>query len=103
MQLARRVVSSETAGYYDPRTQDLVVLSDTRRQLDAFERLTLAHELVHALADQRLGLPGKDEVEPPEGRPPGWHGINARGHRPRRSNETIMRRDTLTRERNEHP
>jgi hypothetical protein len=58
--LARNEIAGDIAGYYDPDTHALVVLSDTKRGLDAEERVTLAHELEHALADQRLGLPDTD-------------------------------------------
>ncbi len=59
-------LASQVAGYYDSRTKKLVVLSDAQKSLNAFERVTLSHELEHALADQRLGLPG-DPNGPPQG------------------------------------
>jgi hypothetical protein len=67
-QLAGDELASQVAGYYDPRTRELVVLSDAEKSLNAFERVTLSHELEHALADQRLGLPGDpDATAPPQG------------------------------------
>jgi hypothetical protein len=67
-ELAGNELASQVAGYYDPRTKKLVVLSDAEKSLDAFERVTLSHELEHALADQRLTLPGDpDAHEPPQG------------------------------------
>ena len=67
--LLRRAVPSQIAGFYDPQTGELVVLSDARRALDGLERVTLAHELVHALADQTLEFPSYLEAHwPPEGR-----------------------------------
>jgi hypothetical protein len=55
--LLKRALPGQVAGYYDPRTRRLVVGSSARKELDAIERLTLAHELEHALVDQALGLP----------------------------------------------
>jgi hypothetical protein len=67
--LINRTVPGQVAGFYDPATGDLVVGSDGRGQLDAVERLTLAHELEHALADQVLRMPPflKDD-QAPDGR-----------------------------------
>jgi len=47
----------EVAGFYDSRTKALVVRVGRTGGLDAIERITLAHELDHALTDQALGLP----------------------------------------------
>jgi hypothetical protein len=67
-QLAGDELASQVAGYYDPRTKELVVLSDAEKSLNALERVTLSHELGHALADQRLGLPGDpNATAPPQG------------------------------------
>ncbi len=67
-ELAGNELASQVAGYYDPRTKKLVVLSDAEKSLDAFERVTLSHELEHALADQRLRLPGDPNANgPPQG------------------------------------
>jgi hypothetical protein len=66
--VAGNELASDVAGYYDDRTRVLVVLSDSNhRTLNAFERVTLAHELDHALTDQRLGLPGDRDGAPPGG------------------------------------
>ena len=67
MKLVRTELAADVAGYYDQRTHALVVLGDATRSLDAWERIILAHELEHALADQRLGLPGGDDRETPDG------------------------------------
>ena len=71
--LLRRTLPGQIAGFYDPATRELVVGSDADEGLDALERLTLAHELEHALADQTLRLPrylqdertpdGREDVE----------------------------------------
>ena len=48
-------------GLYDPSTDDLLVRGGGADDgFDATERLTLVHELVHALTDQALGLPPDD-------------------------------------------
>lgn len=52
--LTRRALGSQVAGLYDPRTERLLVRS--QGAAGALERITLAHELEHALVDQRLGL-----------------------------------------------
>jgi hypothetical protein len=58
-------VGEQVAGFYDPDTGDLVVLG-TPGHLDPVEKVTLAHELDHALTDQALGIPL--EEPPPPGR-----------------------------------
>jgi hypothetical protein len=66
--LLRRALAGQVAGFYDPRTGELVVGSDTKAKLDPEERITLAHELDHALTDQRLVIPRYLEAErPPHG------------------------------------
>jgi hypothetical protein len=52
-----RSLPRQVAGYYDPTTRRLVVGSNVSARLDAVERLTLAHELDHALTDQVLKMP----------------------------------------------
>ncbi|MFN2470198.1 MAG: hypothetical protein ABR583_04270 [Gaiellaceae bacterium] len=66
--LLRKALSSQVAGSYDPKKGELVVLSDAQASLNGVERLTLAHELEHALADQALEFPAYLEADrPPEG------------------------------------
>jgi hypothetical protein len=51
----RSIEEDEILGFYDPRSKRLVVMrgqSDSR----ALQEVTLAHELTHALEDQRFGL-----------------------------------------------
>jgi hypothetical protein len=55
--LMKRTLPGQIAGFYDPATGELVVGSTGEKGLDAVERLTLAHELEHALADQVLRMP----------------------------------------------
>ena len=71
--LLKRALPSQVSGYYDTRKRQLVVGSGAAKELNGIERLTLAHELEHALVDQALGLPsflddqgtkdGREEVE----------------------------------------
>jgi hypothetical protein len=61
--LIKRTLPGQIAGFYDPASGELVVGSTARKGLDAVERLTLAHELEHALADQTLNLPAYLEDE----------------------------------------
>lgn len=50
--------AGQVAGYYDPRTGELVVATDDPSEpLDTNGLTALAHELDHALTDQALGLP----------------------------------------------
>lgn len=63
LQLQTDLLTSQVAGYYDPETGELVVRTDeTEQGLDPIAQTTLAHELQHAVADQRLELP-IDETE----------------------------------------
>jgi hypothetical protein len=64
--LMKRTLPGQISGFYDPGSGELVVGSTARKGLDAVERLTLAHELEHALADQTLNLPAylEDEFVP---------------------------------------
>jgi hypothetical protein len=61
--LMKRTLPGQIAGFYDPASGELVIGSTARKGLDAVERLTLAHELEHALADQTLNLPAYLEDE----------------------------------------
>jgi hypothetical protein len=49
------VGSEQVLGFYDPRTKRLVVVRDRHASRPLLE-ITLAHELTHALEDQRFGL-----------------------------------------------
>jgi hypothetical protein len=57
-------VGEQVAGFYDPDTGDLVVRG-SGGALDPVEKVTLAHELDHALTDQALGIPLEEPT--PEG------------------------------------
>ena len=51
----RSLYSEQIAGFYDPETNEFVVVSEDDA-LDAGEQLTHAHEFVHALQDQYFNL-----------------------------------------------
>lgn len=52
------LLDSGVAGYYDPDTGELVVATpDSDQPLPAIDQVTLAHELIHAVTDARLGFP----------------------------------------------
>jgi hypothetical protein len=50
---------SQVAGFYSTDTGELVVRSND--DISATDQVTLAHEILHALADQAIGLPDLDE------------------------------------------
>jgi hypothetical protein len=52
--------TGQVVGFYDPQTGELVYAGDT--QLDLTERFTLAHELTHAIDDQRFDLSRLDAI-----------------------------------------
>jgi hypothetical protein len=54
-QVLERVDQEQVLGFYDDRSKRLVVIRDAGASRPLLE-LTLAHELVHALEDQRFGL-----------------------------------------------
>lgn len=52
------LLDSGVAGYYDPDTGELVVATpESDQPLPAIDQVTLAHELIHAVTDARLGFP----------------------------------------------
>ena len=53
----RELLDEQVAGYYVPETGELVVRVPDGGTIRPLDRVTLAHELEHALADQALGLP----------------------------------------------
>jgi hypothetical protein len=50
------VFGQGVAGYYDPRTKRLRIVTGAQTTNKFLEEVTLAHELTHALEDQRFGL-----------------------------------------------
>ncbi len=66
-QLIGSAYSGAVAGYYDDQTGEIVVGSKNPGELlSAEDRVTLAHELDHALTDQALGLPDHGDDPKPE-------------------------------------
>ena len=62
------VFGQGVAGYYDPRTKRLRIVQGAQTTNPFLEEITLAHELTHALEDQRFGLDledssGSDDAE----------------------------------------
>jgi hypothetical protein len=54
------VFGQGVAGYYDPRTKRLRIVRGVQTTNRFLEEITLAHELTHALEDQRFGLDLED-------------------------------------------
>lgn len=54
-QLQLDLLGEQVAGYYDPETKELVVISDDGG-LSAVDKVTMSHEIVHALQDQHFDL-----------------------------------------------
>lgn len=58
LRIASSIYGEQVAGYYDPRTKRLAVVAAGRAGTarGPLAEITLAHELTHALEDQRFGL-----------------------------------------------
>jgi hypothetical protein len=56
-ELHRELLDEQVAGYYVPDDGELVVRVPDDGVIRPLDKVTLAHELDHALADQALGLP----------------------------------------------
>jgi len=54
------VFGQGVAGYYDPRTKRLRIVRGAQTSNRFLKEITLAHELTHALEDQRFGLDLED-------------------------------------------
>lgn len=67
-ELVKEALSGGVIGYYESDSKKIVVsTSDPKALLTPLARMTLAHELTHALTDQAFGLPGiTDESDPGE-------------------------------------
>ena len=62
------LLDSGVAGYYDPDSGELVVATpDGDEALAAIDQITLAHEMIHALTDARIGIP--ESLEDPRADP----------------------------------
>lgn len=55
-------IGQQVGGFYDTETKELVVRR-AGAELSVLDRITLAHELTHALTDQALRIPLPDEVQ----------------------------------------
>jgi hypothetical protein len=57
-EIGSSVFGEQVAGYYDPRSKRLSVVRRAQGEQGdgALDEITLAHELVHALEDQRFGI-----------------------------------------------
>ncbi|MGH2748758.1 MAG: hypothetical protein ACRDKB_12680 [Actinomycetota bacterium] len=64
--LGRKIVRTQVAGFYVPSTKTIFAPAAGDHP-SPFEELILAHELEHALADQRLGLPIREHAPPRKG------------------------------------
>ncbi len=63
LQLTIDTLQSQVAGFYDPETDQLTVLDDDG-ELDLASRITLAHEVGHALQDQHWDLKAMQDAMP---------------------------------------
>ena len=56
-ELQSDILGEQVAGYYDPETDEMVVVSEQGgEEFSAGDELTFAHEVVHALQDQHFDL-----------------------------------------------
>jgi hypothetical protein len=58
------LLESQVAGFYVPSDKTLFVPGNPKKELTAIEKTVIAHELEHALADQRLDLPLSERPDP---------------------------------------
>jgi outer membrane murein-binding lipoprotein Lpp len=63
LELQRELLGAAVAGFYVSETGELVVRVPGDGTIRPMDRVTLAHELEHALADQTLGLPDLDAID----------------------------------------
>jgi hypothetical protein len=62
--LTKKLLESQIAGFYVPETNRLFVPGSPDKPLSATEKSIVAHELEHAVADQRLDIPLPDKTDP---------------------------------------
>ena len=62
-QLQLDLLGEQVVGYYDSITKELVLITDNE-ELSAGDKVTMAHEIVHALQDQHFDLTMLDENAP---------------------------------------
>ncbi|MDQ3656329.1 MAG: hypothetical protein M3457_14790 [Chloroflexota bacterium] len=57
------LLGEQIAGYYDPATNEMVVVaSSDANELSAADQITFAHEVVHALQDQHYDLESYNDI-----------------------------------------
>ncbi len=57
------LLGEQVAGYYDPETDEMVVVaSNDANELSASDQVTFAHEVVHALQDQHYDLESYNDI-----------------------------------------
>ncbi len=57
------LLGEQVAGYYDPETDEMVVVaSSDANELSASDQVTFAHEVVHALQDQHFDLESYNDL-----------------------------------------
>jgi hypothetical protein len=59
-EISATIFGQGVAGYYDPRTKRLRIVKGAQTANRFLNEITLAHELTHALEDQRFGLDLED-------------------------------------------
>ena len=59
-ELSLELLAGQVAGYYDPESDELFVVSRTGQTIGPVERLTYAHEFTHQLQDQNFDLDSFD-------------------------------------------
>ena len=59
-EVSATIFGQGVAGYYDPRTKRLRIVKGAQTANRVLNEITLAHELTHALEDQRFGLDLED-------------------------------------------
>lgn len=59
-ELRANAIGQQVAGFYEPETGELVV-RQSGAEISAIDRITLSHELDHALTDQTLEIPLPDD------------------------------------------
>ena len=62
--MTKKLLKSQIAGFYVPKTNRLFVPGAPNEPLTATEKSIVAHELEHAVADQRLDIPLPDKTDP---------------------------------------
>jgi hypothetical protein len=62
--MTRELIRSQVAGFYVPKSDELVVPGSPDEPLGPAEKVILAHELTHAVTDGRLKIPLPDHPDP---------------------------------------